>query len=72
MSEEYKQTNELRKEFLDELIDVMYQLSTKTQTSGEEKLMDKLALTFCETVEFSNEDGEVIDILKDGGIDEDR
>ena len=65
-----EQTDDLRKEFLKELIEVMYKLSNKTQTSGEEKLMNKLALTFCETVEFSNEDGEVIDILKDGGIDD--
>ena len=60
-----KKTCEVRKEFLDELIEVMYQLSNKAQTSGEETLMNELALAFYETVEFSNKDGEVIDILSE-------
>lgn len=60
-----KKTCEVRKEFLDELIEVMYQLSNKAQISGEETLMNELALAFYETVEFSNKDGEVIDILSE-------
>ena len=60
-----KKTCEVRKEFLDKLIEVMYQLSNKAQTSGEETLMNELALAFYETVEFSNKDGEVIDILSE-------
>lgn len=64
MSKELKQTDDLRKEFVDELIDVMCQLDDKVQTSGEETLMNELGLTLYEIVEFSNKDGEVIDILK--------
>ena len=65
-----EQTDDLRKEFLDELIDVMYQLSTKTQTSGEQELMNDLAVVFCNLVEFYNEDGEVVDMLKEGDLDD--
>ena len=70
MNKEYKQTDEVRKEFLDELIEVMCQLDNKVQTSGEETLMNELGLTLYEIVEFSNKDGEVIDILKAGERDE--
>lgn len=70
MSKEYKQTDDLRKEFVDELLGVMCQLNAKVQTSGEETLMNELALTFYETVEFSNKDGEVIDIFERGEADD--
>ena len=72
MTKECKQTNDLRKEFIDELLDVMWKLNAKAQTSGEETLMNELALAFYETVEFSNEDGEVIDILERGEADDQR
>lgn len=65
MSKELKQTDDLRKEFVDELLNVMCQLNDKVQTSGEETLMNELALVFYETVEFSNKDGEVINILSE-------
>jgi hypothetical protein len=65
MSKEYEQTDDLRKEFVDELLNVMCQLNDKVQTSGEETLMNELALVFYETVEFSNKDGEVINILSE-------
>ena len=64
MSKELKQTDDLRKEFVGELIDVMCQLNDKVQTSGEEKLINELGLTLYEIIEFSNKDGEVIDVLK--------
>ena len=60
-----KKTDEVRKEFLDELLDVMCQLNNKAQTKSEEKIMSELALTFCNSIEFRTEDGEVIDILSE-------
>lgn len=64
MNKEYKQTDNVTKEFLSELVEFLSQHHDKAQTSGDLKLMHSLLLTLYETLEFTNEDDEEIDIMK--------
>jgi hypothetical protein len=64
MDKEYKQTDDVTKEFLSELVEFLSQHHGKAQTSGDLKLMHSLSLALYETLEFTNEDDEEIDIMK--------
>ena len=67
MNKEYKQTDNVTEEFLSELLEFLSQHHDKAQTSGDLKLMHALSLALYGTLEFTNEEIDIMKIVERSG-----